>query len=551
MKTKVLLSFVILYAIGLRIDAQEKKFPQPVNTSAGHIIGGYISGDGNSIIYLSSYSQSGEPTMNYSQFESGRWSTPEVLPKEISLSKINYIWGHSLNFDGSVIYFTSRRTGIGGYDISYSMKTEEGWSVPKNLGIPINSKLNDASPSLSVSGDELFFIRCASMNDMEANGCKIMVSRKIKDDWSEPVELPEVINSGNVIAPRILADNVTLIFSSDKPGGKGGYDLYMSRREGDNWSEPRPLDFVNTSEDEIFTSIRFRGILLLYSKKDRNTYQLYERLIPEEYRQYKFKKIDFNLLSDYTGGGERLFLYDANTGEQLLERRIGLGQNTVILNEGRKYNMILQSAHGKRTFVSKEYDLAELTRSEIMEQEFSLVMPKAQEDFILEGISFSITEPFLSDTSEPALKNLTRLLKANSDFSVDIEVVMTNYQEDSVYSSNDLTEISIDSMITIFEREVPQYDVSGNVLIDSASREANESVTEDHGLNTVESVPEDSVVVTLKYTYHNDRTLMEGEALREYLLQEGIPMEQINITGRREEIEPGEKPTRYLKIRFK
>ena len=539
--------FILLYALGLSTQAQEKKFPQPVNTSGGHIIGGYISGDGNSIIYLSSYSQSGEPTMNYSEFEAGKWSEPEVLPKEISLSKINYMWGHSLNFDGTTIYFTSRRMGIGGYDISYSNKTEEGWSLPQNIGMPINSKSNDASPSLNVSGDELFFIRCASMGEVEAEGCKIMVSRKVKNNWSEPVELPEIINSGNVLAPRILSDNETLIFSSDKPGGKGGYDLYMSRREGDSWSKPRSLEYVNTAEDEIFTSMRFRGILLLYSRKEGNTYQLYERLIPEEFRQQKFVKIDFNLTSDYSGGGEKLFLYDALTGEQLLERRIDIGNNTVILNEGRIYNMVIQSAHGKRTFVSKEYDISELRRSEIKEQEFSLVLPVDKRDFIVEGISFSLEEPFLEKSSEPVLNNFSRVLKANSDLSVDIEVVMTNYWEDSIYSDDDLTEITIDSMVTIYERTVPRFDESDVESIDSVSVDTHNLIAQ----NIPDTIQEDSVVITLKYTYHNDRTLMEGEALREYLIKEGVPMQQIRISGKREEIAEGEKPKRYLNVRFK
>ena len=522
---------------------QARKFPKPVNTGAGDYTAPFISPDGNTIIFQTNYSETGQPDLHHSTYKSGKWSEPVLLPKEIGLSKVNYLWGHSTNFDGSIIYFTSRRSSIGGYDILYSINEGNRWSLPKNIGTGVNTKGHEGCPSVNIYGDEIYFIRCTTISEREASGCKIMHSKMENGNWTEPKELPSSINQGNVLAPRILSDDQTLVFASNKPGGKGGYDLYMTRKENGGWSAPVPLDYVNSPDDEFFTSSRFRGLRLVFDRLENNTYQIFETPIPPQFRPVNFLKLDYELSSDYTGGGEQMVIYDSESGEELLSKKVNLGSNTAILADGKEYHLLIYSPHAKRTFISKKYQVMGLRNAEIRNTEFSLTEPARNLAMEVDGISFTLEAPYISGASGPTLDVMTKFLQANQDRNINIEVVMTNYLEDSVMSSLDLTEIKVDSIVTIYKRPVP-LQAAGDSL---GSFNSQDSL----GLSgTATQKMEDSVVVTLKYTYHNNRTVMESAALKDYLEKQGVPTQRINFVGRRETPLPDDNRKKFLRIRF-
>ena len=90
----------------------------------------------------------------------------------------------------------------------------------------------------------------------QSDNCKILrVKKKPNGQWDVPEELPASINTGNSQTPRIMADGETLVFASNKmAGGKGGMDLYLTRFTNNTWSNPVPLDFVNTDKDDQYVS---------------------------------------------------------------------------------------------------------------------------------------------------------------------------------------------------------------------------------------------------------------------------------------------------------
>jgi outer membrane protein OmpA-like peptidoglycan-associated protein len=109
------------------------------------------------------------------------------------------------------------------------------------------------------------------------------------------------VNIGCERDPRIMADNHTLIFSSIRTGGKGKFDLYQSKlvNEG-TWTEPVPLDFVNTPENDQSPCISAAGeIMYYYSRND-----IYSITVPESFRQ----------LINVTLHGR---IYDENTNKAL------------------------------------------------------------------------------------------------------------------------------------------------------------------------------------------------------------------------------------------
>jgi hypothetical protein len=117
------------------------------------------------------------------------------------------------------------------------------WSSPANLGPPLNTAAEESGPALSDHGLSLYFNRNPNLPD--DNDEDLYVSRRItrRGAWGDPVPLVTIntptFHERNATLSR---DGLLLFFSSDRPGGYGGLDLYVSRRVDRNddqgWSAP-------------------------------------------------------------------------------------------------------------------------------------------------------------------------------------------------------------------------------------------------------------------------------------------------------------------------
>jgi hypothetical protein len=129
------------------------------------------------------------------------------------------------------------------------------WSVPANLGPPVNTEFDELAPTITKDGLSLYFF---SDRPGGFGGTDIWVSRRSSadDPWGPPQNLgPTVNTSSNELAPALSPDGHRLYFGSDRPGGFGGIDLYVSRRHNGrddfDWRTPRNLGSdVNTAADE-------------------------------------------------------------------------------------------------------------------------------------------------------------------------------------------------------------------------------------------------------------------------------------------------------------
>jgi outer membrane protein OmpA-like peptidoglycan-associated protein len=130
-----------------------------------------------------------------------------------------------------------------------AQKSGESWAEATPL--PINSdEYDDCHPTISIEGDKLFF---ASDRPGGFGGMDLYVTFKLGDSWSEPINLGSSINTkGNEAFPFIHADN-SLYFASDAlDGNQGGFDMYYSVPEGSEWTKPVNLgNPFNTKGDDI------------------------------------------------------------------------------------------------------------------------------------------------------------------------------------------------------------------------------------------------------------------------------------------------------------
>jgi hypothetical protein len=178
----------------------------------------------------------------------------------------------SISADGLELYFRSTRAG-GGFDIWVTTRatTDDPWGTPVSLGPKVNRSpwVWDSCPSISADGLSLFFV---SERFGGEGGLDIWVTtRPTKDEsWAEPVNLgPTVNSSSGDFSPSISADGLSLYFAS------GSGDLWVTTRAtvSEPWAEPVNLGpTVNSSSDEYCPSISADGLSLFFSSRRSGGY---------------------------------------------------------------------------------------------------------------------------------------------------------------------------------------------------------------------------------------------------------------------------------------
>jgi outer membrane protein OmpA-like peptidoglycan-associated protein len=196
--------------------------------------------------------------------------SPVNIGPNVNSSGNEYI--NALSLDESQLYFTRKGADPGSDESFYrsvsarSSRGQLNWSPAIEIGAPINTPGNEGA--LCVSPDGLtIIITCCSRRDSHGS-CDLYSSRKIGDNWSEPINLgPEVNTTAWESQPCLAADGRTLFFVSTRRGGYGGSDIWKSMHmDNGEWSQPVNLgDSINTTADEMAPFIHPDGQTLYFS----------------------------------------------------------------------------------------------------------------------------------------------------------------------------------------------------------------------------------------------------------------------------------------------
>jgi hypothetical protein len=137
--------------------------------------------------------------------------------------------------DGLPLLFFTRLPGaLGNADTYVSAATADGSFGPATLVPELSSAANDQRPSVRFDGLEVFL---QSDRVGSFGGFDLWVSTRetLSQAWSIPINLGSTVNStSSVQQPHIAADRETLFFASNRPGGFGGQDLYVTTRARTN-----------------------------------------------------------------------------------------------------------------------------------------------------------------------------------------------------------------------------------------------------------------------------------------------------------------------------
>ena len=170
------------------------------------------------------------------------WGPPENLGPTINSPK--YESGTHMSPDGLTLYFQSERAGgMGSCDIwtSTRVSKDDPWVTPVNLGSPVNSVYDEDCPAISADGLELFFFAWGRPGGAGKSDIWVSTRPSVDDPWGEPTNLGSVVNTVHRDEYIWLSpDGLLIIFDSDRPGGSGGFDLWITRRasRSDPWTTP-------------------------------------------------------------------------------------------------------------------------------------------------------------------------------------------------------------------------------------------------------------------------------------------------------------------------
>lgn len=205
-----------------------------------------VSSDGNTLVFTERRGLS--DVIMFSKKKGGSWQQPrQFLP---STDPGDDCSSCSLNNDGSVmfIYKTDNYDG----NIYTSEYTDGNWTPIRKLNENINTRFYESHASVSSDGKKLYF---TSNRPGGFGGLDIYVSeRDPAGDWGPAVNLGSTINTQyNEDTPFITLNDSSLFFSSEGHASMGGYDIYVAHKDGATWKAPVNLGFpLNTTDDDLF-----------------------------------------------------------------------------------------------------------------------------------------------------------------------------------------------------------------------------------------------------------------------------------------------------------
>jgi tetratricopeptide (TPR) repeat protein len=176
-----------------------------------------------------------------------KWSAPENITPQIQSDGNQYT--SSFSSDGNTMYLTKEDNYDS--DIYFSKFDGKTWSKSMPLNKNINSKYWESHASVTGDGKTMYF---ASNRKGGKGGMDIYVSEMGATDWNVATILNTTVNSDlDDDYPFISEDGKTLYFCSQGHKTMGGFDVFYSVKNGDSWSEPVNIGYpINTTDDDIF-----------------------------------------------------------------------------------------------------------------------------------------------------------------------------------------------------------------------------------------------------------------------------------------------------------
>jgi hypothetical protein len=177
----------------------------------------------------------GSGDLYISRFVDGEWQAPENMGPNVNTG--GFESAPYLSADDRTLYFTSDGGGTAGsFDVWYC-PLDDGVPEPRvRMESPLSTGALDCCPVISPDGNTLYICsnRAGGFGSLD-----VWVSQRVGGVWQQPVNLGDTVNTYAIDSPRWLSDDgTTLIIDSDRPGRLGGVDLWSVVKSGTEWLTP-------------------------------------------------------------------------------------------------------------------------------------------------------------------------------------------------------------------------------------------------------------------------------------------------------------------------
>jgi outer membrane protein OmpA-like peptidoglycan-associated protein/tetratricopeptide (TPR) repeat protein len=361
-----------------------------------------------------------------SHWQEENWSVMKNAGKP--LNTLDNEGAQALSGDGRFMVFTAcnRSDGVGRCDLYYSIREGETWSVPKNLGKPVNTSYRETQPSLTPDGRTLYF---ASDRPGGKGLHDIWVThRDVRNNWSVPVSLGDIVNTDGIeMSPFIHPDGRSLYFSSDGHIGLGGYDLFVTRSDSNGlWNKPVNLGYpINTNRDEIGLIVNELGNKAYYSSdivksqgKDIFMFDLPEHSRPMMVTYMKGRVFD---ASDRHELRALFELTDLDTGREIYRSFSDSTSGTFLVSIPANHNYMLNVSRRGYLFYSDNFALKGVYNAEKPYLKDIPLQPiQVGNSIVLKNVFYETDSYALKKESVTELNKVVRFLQTNPAIRIEI-----------------------------------------------------------------------------------------------------------------------------------
>lgn len=368
-----------------------------------------------------------EEDIYYSEYENGEW----LLRTPFDLINTHFNeGGQSISPDGKYLIFTAceRDGGYGSCDLYWSKRIGDTWTKPKNFGPPVNTEYWESQPSFSADGKTIIF---TSARPGGIGGYDLWYTTMLGEGiFTNPINMGRPINTeADEDYPFFHPNGITLYFSSNGHRGMGGKDIFYSNRNlADNtWSEPVNMGYpINTINDEMSLFVNAAGNKAFFASNRPGGYggnDLYWFELPEEIRPravtYMKGRI-FDAADKFPL--EALFkVIDLKTGKMVVSSTSDpkTGEFLICIPTNSMYALHVERSN--YLFYSETFELeGEHSDLDPFIKDIYLKRIELGENVVLNNIFFDTDKWELKPESEVELKKLVVLLKDNPNMKIEI-----------------------------------------------------------------------------------------------------------------------------------